>query len=168
MKCEKCGMELKSLMISVFNHEGIDYPQELPFMEAEEDAVVMETTQNWTGYGLSEEEQMDDIHCPVCGMFPFNHRAVQVYDVVRIVCFKTEAPTEKEERWIPVTEQLPKTDGRFMVTIKGKSGKPHVEMRNFHAGSQKWESNLGWNEENVLAWQARPRPYGWKPKEDAR
>lgn len=69
------------------------------------------------------------------------------------------------ENWIPVTEQLPKTDGRFMVTIKGRSGKPHVEMRNFHAGSQKWESQYGWREENVLAWQARPRPYGWKPKE---
>lgn len=76
-------------------------------------------------------------------------------------------PEEIEEtgKWIPVTEKLPTTDGRFMVTIKGKSGKPHVEMRNFHAGSQKWESQLGWWEENIMAWQARPRPYGRKPKE---
>lgn len=71
---------------------------------------------------------------------------------------------EEESGWIPVTEKLPTTDGRFMVTIKGRSGKPHVEMRNFHAGSQKWESQYGWREENVLAWQARPRPYGYKPK----
>lgn len=69
------------------------------------------------------------------------------------------------QSWIPVTEQLPKTDGRFMVTIKGKSGKPHVEMRNFNAGAQKWESQLGYVEENILAWQARPRPYGVKPRQ---
>ena len=75
------------------------------------------------------------------------------------------APIEPAPKWISVRERLPKTDGRFLVTIKGRSGKPHVEMRNFHAGSQKWESQYGWREENVLAWQARPRPYGWKPKE---
>lgn len=75
-------------------------------------------------------------------------------------------PEEIAGKWIPVAEQLPKTDGRFMVTIKGRSGKPHVEMRNFHAGSQKWESQLGYVEENILAWQQRPRPYGYKKKED--
>ena len=69
------------------------------------------------------------------------------------------------QQWIPVTERLPTTDGRFMVTIKGRSGKPHVEMRNFHARSQKWENQCGWlSEENILAWQQRPRPFGWNPR----
>lgn len=80
--------------------------------------------------------------------------------------FAIAKPAEKVEdvaNWIPVAVQLPKTDGRFMVTIKGKSGKPHVEMRNFHAGPQTWERMC--YEEKVLAWQARPRPYGSKPKE---
>lgn len=78
------------------------------------------------------------------------------------------ATMQENGLWIPVAEQLPKTDGRFMVTIKGRSGKPHVEMRNFHAGSQKWENQCGWlSDENILAWQARPRPYGWKPREKA-
>lgn len=74
--------------------------------------------------------------------------------------------SDEDNHWIPVTEQLPKTDGRFMVTIKGKSGKPHVEMRNFHAGAQKWENQYNWPaDENILAWKARPRPYGVKPSQ---
>lgn len=71
------------------------------------------------------------------------------------------------QEWIPVSERLPTTDGRFMVTIKGRSGKPHVEMRNFHAGAQKWENQSGWGfEENILAWKARPKPYKRSAKED--
>lgn len=68
--------------------------------------------------------------------------------------------------WIPVTEKLPTTDGRFMVTIKSRRGKPHVEMRNFNAAPQKWETEYGWPQENVLAWQARPRPYRHELKEE--
>lgn len=90
-----------------------------------------------------------------------------IYDALSMAI---AALLEKEERdnrgWIPVTEQLPTTDGRFMVTIKSRRGKPHVEMRNFHAGSQTWEHRMGGNQDTVLAWQARPRPYGYKPKEE--
>ncbi len=50
--------------------------------------MVFETTQNWTGYELTEEEMIDGIRCPICGEFPFKHKEVQVYDVVRVVCFK--------------------------------------------------------------------------------
>ena len=69
-----------------------------------------------------------------------------------------------ETEWVPVTSYLPKTDGRFMVTVKGRRGKPHVEMRNFHGGSRTWE--LQCSGECVIAWQPRPRPYGLKPKGD--
>lgn len=99
MKCEKCGHETDRLRIGVFNRDGSDSDL-FPFIEeidapADEeggcDVVIIETTQNWTGYGLSEEEMMEDIRCPHCGEFPFKHREVRVYDIVRIVCFKEDA-----------------------------------------------------------------------------
>ena len=123
----------------------------------------------YTGYLLVED--FGDVHQfieKLLGRPVWTHQLADpaIVEEIRTKC-KPLLPIgrEEESRWFPVTEKLPTTDGRFMVTIKGKSGKPHVEMRNFHAGAQKWESQLGWGEENILAWQARPRPYGWKPKE---
>ena len=100
MICEKCGHETDRLRIGVFNRDGSDsdiFPliEEVDALTDEEsneaggcDVVIIETTQNWTGYEMSEEEMMEDIRCPHCGQFPFKHKEVQVYDVVRIVCFK--------------------------------------------------------------------------------
>ena len=98
MKCEKCGNETDRLRIGVFNRDGSD-SDDLPYineMDAPFDeeggcsVVIIETNQNWTGYGMSEEEMMEDIRCPHCGQFPFKHKEVQVYDIVRIVCFKED------------------------------------------------------------------------------
>lgn len=99
MKCEKCGHETDRLRIGVFNRDGSDSDW-FPLIEEidvspEEDGcncVIIETNQNWTGYELSEEEMMEDIRCPHCGQFPFKHKEVQVYDIVRIVCFKEPEP----------------------------------------------------------------------------
>ena len=44
---------------------------------------------------LTEEEMRERIECPYCKQFPFGSEEIQVYDVVRIVCFKTDHPTEK-------------------------------------------------------------------------
>ena len=41
-------------------------------------------------YDLSEEEMFETITCPHCKQFPFKSTEIQVYDVVRVVCFKTE------------------------------------------------------------------------------
>lgn len=90
MKCEKCGKELSLINIDVFNHEGIDSFVSSSYNEYYKDAVVIDTNKNWAGYELSEEEMIETIICPHCGKFPFNHKEVQVYDIVRIVCFKSE------------------------------------------------------------------------------
>ena len=90
IKCEQCGKEITSVEISVFNHDGSDSIYSVPIDEAEEQAVFFDTSQNWTGYYLDEEEQIDRICCPKCGKFPFNHREVHVYDIVQVVMFKTE------------------------------------------------------------------------------
>lgn len=63
--------------------------QEIQIEECEEDAVFFETDQNWTGYELSEDEMNDGIRCPKCGKNPFKNQEIQIYDVVRVVKFKT-------------------------------------------------------------------------------
>lgn len=90
MKCEKCGTEINKLSTTMFDYEGADYNLDTDIVgeDIETGAVWFETDCNWTGYELSEEEMMEDIKCPNCGEFPFNHKEVQVYDVVRVVCFK--------------------------------------------------------------------------------
>lgn len=88
MKCEKCGKEIQQVRINVFRYDGSDVDILVDICEEECNAVIFETTENWTDYELTEEEQMDGIRCPICGEFPFNHKEVQVYDVVRVVCFK--------------------------------------------------------------------------------
>lgn len=68
--------------------------------------------------------------------------------------------------WIPVEKMLPKTNGRFMVTIKSRR-KCRTEMRTFDAVSQKWESNC-WFPENIIAWRQRPAPYRHKSERERR
>lgn len=90
MKCEKCGAEINKLDINMFDYDGSDYRCNIDIAgeDNETGAVWFETDCNWTGYELTEEEMMEDIKCPNCGDFPFNHKEVQVYDVVRVICFK--------------------------------------------------------------------------------
>ena len=88
MKCEKCGQKIDYLLVDVFRYDGRDAFDKRPVFECEEDAAYIETTQNWTGYGQSEEEMLDTIICPHCKQFPFKSTEIQVYDVVRVVCFK--------------------------------------------------------------------------------
>ena len=91
MKCEKCGNEFDRISINKFMRDGSDnedrpYVDECPISNA----VLFETDRNWCGYELNEEEMMEGIRCPHCNKFPFKHKEVQVYDVVRVVCFRSE------------------------------------------------------------------------------
>lgn len=90
MKCEKCGKEIDKVKINMFLYDGSDFEKLSNIHEHEYGAVIFETNANWCGYELSEEEMMEDIRCPHCNEFPFKHKEVQVYDVVRVVCFKSE------------------------------------------------------------------------------
>ena len=87
MKCEKCGNEICRLKIDMFNHDGSDNFYSYIFDEVEKN-VVVEIDKNWTGYELSEEEQIETIVCPYCGEFPFKDKEIQVYEIVRLVMFK--------------------------------------------------------------------------------
>ena len=89
MKCEKCGKEIGCLLVDTFLRDGSDTDIEQPIDECVNDASYIETTQNWTGYDLSEEQMLETITCPHCKQFPFKSTEIQVYDVVQVVCFKT-------------------------------------------------------------------------------
>lgn len=92
MKCEKCGQEIDCLLVDEFNYDGSDSDKLKPIVECEEDAAYVETTSNWTGYELTEEEARETLRCPRCRKFPFHNQELQVYDIVRVVCFKEGRP----------------------------------------------------------------------------
>lgn len=90
MKCEQCGKEIESLELNIFNFDGTDRYYDLPVAECEQNAVYVDANHNWTGYELTEGERIDTVRCPYCKKFPFKHLEIQVYDIVRVVLFKTE------------------------------------------------------------------------------
>ena len=95
VRCEKCGAALGHVLVDEFDREGADHFLEYPIIGCETDAAFVDTNQNWTGYGLSEEEMPDTIRCPHCGKYPFNDTEIQVYDIVRVVMFREKR--EKEQ-----------------------------------------------------------------------
>lgn len=88
MKCEKCGKEISFLNVNHFNHDGSDSYLSITFEEVPDNAVLIETNKNWTGYDLSEEEMIETIQCPYCHEYPFKNTEIQVEEVVRLVMFK--------------------------------------------------------------------------------
>lgn len=87
MKCKNCNKEIESVIISMFSHNGDDYDMRVNLEEFEDNAKVITSDKNWTGYELTEEEQIEDIRCPYCKKFPFKHKEVQVHEYIHIVCF---------------------------------------------------------------------------------
>lgn len=92
MKCEMCGKSIDHLSIDCFTYEGSDRPVDYYINECENNAVYIDTTNNWVGYELSGEEQAETISCPHCGKFPFEEKEIQVYDIVRVVMFRSHNP----------------------------------------------------------------------------
>lgn len=97
MKCEKCGKEMYMINVNSFCRDGSDCFAPHAYEQFDNDVVVIDTTQNWTGYELSEEEMLETITCPHCGKFPFVNKEIQVYDIVRVVCFKENTEVNNYE-----------------------------------------------------------------------
>lgn len=89
MKCEKCGKEIDYLDVNRFNHDGSDSNYKYPIIECSDNAAYVDIDTQWTGWELSEEEQMETLVCPECGEFPFKHEEVQVHEIIRAVMFKS-------------------------------------------------------------------------------
>lgn len=98
VKCKCCGREINYVNVDLFDIQGSDSFERLPLYECDDNAVYIEPGQIWTGYELSEEEQIDTIECPYCNKFPFNERDIQVEDIVRVVMFKDDEETHAKEK----------------------------------------------------------------------
>lgn len=122
VKCKCCGRELNYVNVDLFDIQGSDSFERLPLYECDDNAVYIEPGQIWTGYELSEEEQIDTIECPYCKKFPFNEKEIQVEDVVRVVMFKDDEETHaKEKAGIPsdiVLETSKRAINDFLEKIK--------------------------------------------------
>ena len=94
MKCEACGQEIDCIEIDDFQRDGSDEWCSYPVYE-HENGIYIDATENWKGYGMSDEEMAESIRCPLCKKFPFMCKEVQTYDLVRLVMFKE---AEREEK----------------------------------------------------------------------
>lgn len=65
----------------------------------------------------------------------------------------------KVGEWIPCSKEIPSSDGRFEVTIKGSKGKRHVEMCNYYKDAKVVFGDEKWQGKNVIAWRQRSEPY---------
>lgn len=122
VKCKCCGREINYVNVDLFDIQGSDSFERLPLYECDDNAVYIEPGQIWTGYELSEEEQIDTIECPYCNKFPFNEKDIQIEDVVRVVMFKDDEETHaKEKAGIPsdiVLETCKRTINDFLEKMK--------------------------------------------------
>lgn len=122
VKCKCCGREINYVNVDLFDIQGSDSFERLPLYECDDNAVYIEPGQIWTGYELSEEEQIDTIECPYCNKFPFNEKDIQVEDVVRVVMFKDDEETHaKEKAGIPsdiVLETTKRAINDFLEKMK--------------------------------------------------
>ena len=84
-------------------------------------------------------------------------------------------PVTPQQRWIPVSERLPK-EGTYLVTLKGISGESIIDMMSFakdlykvdefdfpnkhRCGWYGYDSEYGyWECITVIAWMPLPEPY---------
>ena len=98
MKCEKCGHEFEKLNVRTFARDGSDYEDKCEAEVCNDEAVVVETSKNWCGYELTEEEMLDTITCPHCGKFPFESTELYVYDIVQVVMFRKDGGTNDDSK----------------------------------------------------------------------
>ncbi len=90
--CEKCGKEIDHINTSVFNYDGSDSDYSIPITyDKESRCVTFSTSQNWTGYSLTDEEQKENIRCPYCGKFPFDSSIEnEFYEPVEVMMWTSE------------------------------------------------------------------------------
>ena len=86
MKCEKCGKELGSLEVDMFDRDGSDDWYDVEINE-DHGVVIANVTPEWTGDGLSEEEYHETIRCPHCRQFPFIDKFVDATTFISLVMY---------------------------------------------------------------------------------
>ena len=95
VKCHNCHAEIDGAYLDCFKHNGDDAPVFHNFSlvarnDAREPFVEIQTTLNWCGSDLSDEERMECVRCPKCGKFPFAYGSINVRDELSLVMFPSE------------------------------------------------------------------------------
>lgn len=88
VKCEKCGKYITTVKVNEFQRDGSDHFVDVAIKDYQNNAIGFETSQNWCGYWLTEEEQAETILCPHCDKFPFKDKEIQCHEIMRVVCFR--------------------------------------------------------------------------------
>ena len=73
-------------------------------------------------------------------------------------------PSVQSERWIPVTERLPKNDALHIITVCDESGdRPYVytSFGWYLEEAKCWIVDNDWRRD-VTAWAVLPTPYKWR------
>lgn len=85
--CERCGKPINHIKTSVFQYDGTDSEYQMPLtFDEKTGCVVFETTQNWTGYELDDEERKEGIRCPNCGEYPFDSNVeIEFHEPVEVL-----------------------------------------------------------------------------------
>lgn len=96
MKCEICGKELNSLEVNMFDADGGDDWCDVD-VDEESGVAYMSVLTCWTGYELSEEEQVDTIRCPHCHKYPFVNRFVDACTYVNVLMYPKSPWAERKE-----------------------------------------------------------------------
>ena len=70
-----------------------------------------------------------------------------------------DVPSAEPERWIPVTEALPKEHERVLVTIKRSDGEKRVRSGNYSSEYFWIDNGDYWKHNDVLAWMPLVEPW---------
>lgn len=88
LKCKHCHKTVDSFMVGCFLPDGSDCEFEFAVEEVEDNIAQIDMPLYWCRYDLSEEEQVETLHYPHCGEYPFNvSSGVNIQNIVRVVCF---------------------------------------------------------------------------------
>ena len=99
--------------------------------------------------------------------------AGQEYQAVIVEDIETLPSAQPEQRWIPVTEQLPEANGRYLVT-RGLNAcgalwnrvyiVNYSDLMGLKSERIWWNGNVGKSDferiDDVIAWMPLPGPYG--------
>ena len=90
--CERCGKQIGHINTSVFLYDGTDSEYQMPLtFDEKTGCVVFETTQNWTGYELTNEERKEGIRCPHCGEYPFDSSVeIELHEPVEVLMWTSK------------------------------------------------------------------------------
>lgn len=64
-----------------------------------------------------------------------------------------------EQKWIPCSEDLPKSSGEYLVTVKWPSDEYSIDVYEYNVSHKKWNDGESFCGEQAVAWMKLPELY---------